>query len=44
MTALDPQDLDRAACAARDAADPLAAIKAIQAEMKSVLAARQLQP
>ena len=28
----------------RDAADPLAAIKAIQAEMKSVLAARQLQP
>ena len=27
MTALDPQDLDRAACAARDAADPLAALR-----------------
>ena len=27
MTALDPQDLDRAACVARDAADPLAALR-----------------
>ena len=27
MTALAPQDLDRAACAARDAADPLAALR-----------------
>ena len=27
MTALDPQDPDRAACAARDAADPLAALR-----------------
>ena len=27
MTALDPQDLDRAACAARDAADPLVALR-----------------
>lgn len=27
MTALDPQDLSRAACAARDAADPLAALR-----------------